>query len=183
MCVCVCIEYVCVYSYIGMYVGVLLWVYTCMYMHVCWVHVWECYVFVLIPLPLCVFGSVLQWFRLVRATQTWYREIQVCVRYGPDTLAIWRSTHGMARWSVLVHAVETRRRFNSEIALFHVSVCLCLISLFTVVNRYLYFSLIISCDYLMCFSSMFTRITSWDIIDYSPYLFCWTEYLLASFHV
>jgi len=60
--------------------------------------------------------------------------IRICARYGPDTLAIRRLTHGMIHRSVLVCAMKTRWRFNSKIKLFHVSVCSCIISLFLVVN-------------------------------------------------
>jgi len=42
--------------------------------------------------------------------------------YGFDTLAIRRSTHGMIRRFVAVHAVKSKWRFGSKAASFHVSV-------------------------------------------------------------
>jgi len=77
--------------------------------------------------------------------------IWIRIRCGSDTLAIRKPTNGIIWRFIPVRAVETRWRFGSKIASFHVSFCLCLIFLFTVVTRYLYFSLIISCDYLMIY--------------------------------
>jgi len=45
-----------------------------------------------------------------------------------------------------VRTVKTKQRFGSKNASFHVSVCSCVISLFTVVNRHIYATCIISCD-------------------------------------
>jgi len=68
--------------------------------------------------------------------------IQNCTRCGPDTLTIRRLTHEMIQRFMLVHALETRRRFGSETASFHVSVCphVFLYLLLPVVFMYLFVS-------------------------------------------
>jgi len=58
-----------------------------------------------------------------------------------------------------------------------------LISLFIIVSRRLYVSRIISCERLTCFTSIITRITSWDTSERSPYLFSWYGRLSALFYV
>ena len=45
------------------------------------------------------------------------------------------------------------------------------------------FILIISCDFILYFTSLTCCITSWDIIDCSPYLCSWYELVSVSFHV
>ena len=59
--------------------------------------------------------------------------IRIRARCGPDTKVIRRPTHGMIRISVPVRTVKTRRRFSSEIASFHVSVCSSVVFYFTVI--------------------------------------------------
>jgi len=68
--------------------------------------------------------------------------IRIRARCGPNTMVIRRPMSGMIRRPVPVRAVKTRRRFGSETASFHVSVCFCLIFLFTVV--YMYYVLLLS---------------------------------------
>jgi len=156
--------YVCVYLYICMYVGVHVCVCTCG-MHE-WVHVWACYVCMLIPLPLCVFGCVLQ--RLRTRSRSKLGNMRFRLVFIMDlTLAIQRPTHGMIQRSVPVRAVKTRRRFRFKITSFHVSVWFCVIFLFTIVNKFLCFTCIISYDQLTYFTSMITCITSWDISERS----------------
>ena len=110
-------------------------------------------------------------------------QIRIHVRYGPDALAIQRPTHEMIQRFIPVCAVKTRRWFGSKITSFHVSVCYYLISLYTVVNKYLCFTFIISSDCLRYFISIITYITSWVISECSPYLFSWFEQLSTSFYV
>jgi len=81
-------------------------------------------------------------------------------RSGPDTQAIRRPIHGMIRISVFVRAVKTRRRFGSETASFQVSVCFCLIFPIYRCLHVLCFALIISCDFLLYFTSFIIRIRS-----------------------
>ena len=47
----------------------------------------------------------------------------------------------------------------------------------------LHVTLIISCAFLLYFTSLITCIFSWDICDCSPYVSSWYEHLFASFHV
>ena len=75
-------------------------------------------------------------------------------RCGSDTQVIRRPINGMIRRSVPVRAVKTRWRFGSETASFHVSVCSHAFSLFTVASSVHVFIRIISCDYLMYFTSV-----------------------------
>ena len=98
-------------------------------------------------------------------------------------LTIRRPTHELIRRFVSVHAVKTRRRFEPEATSFHVSVCFYVISLFSVVNEYLCFTRIISCDRLIYFTIMITRIISWDISECSLWLYSLSECLSISFHV
>jgi len=70
----------------------------------------------------------------------------------------------MRRISVLVRVVKTRRRFGSETASFQVSVCSHVFSLFTVASSVHVFIRIISCYYMTYFTSMVTRVTSYDIM-------------------
>ena len=51
-------------------------------------------------------------------------QIRICALYGPDLLVIRRPPHEMIQRFVPIRAVKTRRRFDSKIASFHVSVCL-----------------------------------------------------------
>ena len=163
----------------------LVYAYTCICMcvgiRVCVrMHVW------VLCMYLCLYvcdGCVLQYFRPV-----WWDPnpasgdpdpIQIRARCGPDTMAIRRPIHGMIRKSIPVRAVKTRWWFGSKIVSFHVSVCFCLISLFIVVNMYLFYQ----CDYLMYFTSVITCITSWGISDCLPYLYTWYELISVSFHV
>jgi len=143
-------------------------------------------VWVLIPL------SLYTWLRVAAMqTRSWdpnlitedQNPIRTCVCCGSDRLAIRRPINGMIRRFLPVRAVKTRRWFGSKTASFHVSVCFCVIFLFIVINAYSCSIHIISCDHLIYYTNMFTCITSWDISEHSPYLFCWSEYLLASFHV
>ena len=75
-----------------------------------------------------VFRCMLQWFRTRSCDLDPLREIRSCTRYGSDTQAIRKPTNGMIWRFVPVRAVETRRRFGSKIASFHVSVSSCLFS-------------------------------------------------------
>jgi len=109
--------------------------------------------------------------------------IRICAHYRPNIQAIRRSIHGMICRSVLVRAVKTRRWFGFETASFHVRVCFCVISLFTIIGMRLHVSLLISCDFLLYFTSLITCIASWDICDCSPYLCSWYELVSTSFHV
>jgi len=153
VCWCMCIL---VYVY--------MWVYTYVYACIFWsVYVYES-MFVLVH----VFGCVLQRFGSV-----WWDPnlatgdpdpIRIRAQFGPDTMVIWRPIHGMIRRSVSVRAVKTRWRFGSKTASFHVSVCSCV---FTVVSRHLHVALIISCGFLLYFTSLITCTTSWDIHDCS----------------
>ena len=74
--------------------------------------------------------------------------IHIRTRYGPDTHAIRRLTHGMIRRPVPIRAVKTRQRFGSETASFHVSVCS---YIFTIVSMNLHVTLIILCGFLFIF--------------------------------
>ena len=56
------------------------------------------------------------------------------------------------------------------------------IFLFTVVSRHLYITCIISCDHLMYFTSMTTRITSWDIANVYFYIIVNYCYLLFNYY-
>ena len=148
---------VCVYLYRCMYVGIRV----CVRMHVWVLSVYLC-------LYVCV-GCVLQCFRPVRwdpnpATGDPY-PIRIRARCEPDTQAIRRPTHEIIHRSVSVHAVKTRQQFGSKIASFHVSVCSCV---FTVIGIHLHVTLIISCDFLLCFTNLITCTISWDIINCSP---------------
>ena len=124
--------------------------------------------YVCVYLYMYVFGYVLQHFRFVR----WYPNpatgdpdlIRIRARCEPDTQAIRRPIHGMIRRLVPVRAVKTRRRFGSETASFHVSVRSCV---FIVVGMHLPVTLIISCDFLLCFTSLIFCTTSWDTYDCS----------------
>ena len=109
--------------------------------------------------------------------------IQIRARCGPDTMMIRRPIHVMIRRSVLVRAVKTRRWFGSETASFHVSVCFCLFPYFPLSINTCVLIFIISCGYLLYFTSLITCITSWDIYDCSLYLRSRYELVSMSFHV
>ena len=130
-----------------------------------------------------VYGCVVQRYGPIWWDSDPLQEIRICTRYAPDTLAIQRLIHGMTRRSVPVRAMKTRRQFRFKTTLFHVSVCSCVISLFTVVSRHIYVTRIISCDRLIYFTSVIMRITSWVISERSTYLFYWNDHLSSSFHV
>jgi len=114
MCVLRCVhKFHCMYMYgcmMGMYVCVYVsGVYGCMFM---WVH---------------GLGCVLQ-----RVGAVWWdpdplQETQIRARYGSDTLAVRRPTHGMIRRFISVRVVKIRRRYGFKTASFHVSVCSCAI--------------------------------------------------------
>jgi len=89
-------------------------------------------VYVLIPLPLCARLRATA-FRTRLYDLDLLQELQIGVRYGPNTMAIRRQIHEMIRRLVPVHAMNTRRRFGSKTASFHVSVSSCIIYLFIVV--------------------------------------------------
>jgi len=74
--------------------------------------------------------------------------------------------------------VKTRRRFGSETVLFHMSVLMSFSSL-----PLLCFIRIISCDFILYFTGLTCCITSWDIINCSPYLCNWYKLISVSFHV
>jgi len=109
--------------------------------------------------------------------------IQIRVRCGTDTLVIRKPIYKMIRRSVLAHTVKTRWQFGSKIASFHVSVCFCVISLFTVINAYLCYIRIISCDRLIYFTSMITHIISCGTSECSLWLYSLSECPSAAFHV
>ena len=67
--------------------------------------------------------------------------------------------------------VKTRRRFGSKTVSFHVSICFHIVSLSIVASRYHVTIRIISCDYLIYFTSMITRTISYDISECSLYLY------------
>ena len=106
--------------------------------------------------------------------------IQIRVSGVPIRQPIQRSMHEMIRRSITFREVKTKRRFESKTVSFHVSVCSYVIFLFTVVSRHF---CIISCEWLIYFTSIITRITSWSISERSLYLFRWYEHLSVSFHV
>jgi len=169
--------YVCIYInvcwYLFKYACMLVYVYTCIRIYV-GVHVCVCvYILECIRVREYVCVSSCVWLRvaalrirLVRSEPSYRRPgpIRIRAHCGPDTMVIWRPIHGMIRRSVLVRAVKTRRRFGSKTASFHVSVCSCV---FTVVSRHLHVALIISCGFLLYFTSLITCTTSWDIHDCS----------------
>ena len=109
--------------------------------------------------------------------------IRIRVRRVSIRQTIRRPTYESTRRSVSVRTMQTRHRFGPEIASFHVSVCFCVICLFTVVNEYLCFTRIISCERLIYYTSMITRIISCDVSECSLYLYSKYECLSASFHV
>ena len=115
MYMCVCLVFVDVYIYVYRCVCIDVWR-VCLYMWVC----------------ICVYLWVSVYFscnaRTCHAIRIW-----ICSRYGLVTLAIQKPTHGMIQRFVSVRAVKTRQRFGYKIASFHVSICSCIISLFTVV--------------------------------------------------
>ena len=80
--------------------------------------------------------------------------------YGPDTLVIRRLIHEMIRRFVPIRTVKTRQRFSSKTASFHVSICSYVFTLFTVASMCHVSVRIISCDQMIYFNSMITRITS-----------------------
>jgi len=88
----------------------------------------------------------------------------------------------MIQRSIPVHAVKTRRKFRSKTASFHVSVCSCVISLSTVVSRHIYVTRIISCDHLIYFTIMITRIISWDVASIYFYIIVNYRYLLFNYY-
>jgi len=105
---------------------------------------------------LCVHGCMLQRYRPIWWDPDPLQELWICARYGPDTLAIRRSTNEMIWRFVPVNAVKTRRRFRSKTVSFHVSVYSCIIFFFIIVILsicYLYhfmwpFNLFYQYDYL-----------------------------------
>jgi len=125
---------------------------------------------------MCLYINVCVWLH-VTAIQTLsldldpLQEIRIDARYGPNTLAIRKSIHGMIRRLVPVRAVKTRRRFESEIASFHVSVYSHVFSLFTVASSIHVSIRIISCYYMTYFTSMIIRTISYDISDCTLYVF------------
>ena len=120
--------------------------YACLYMCVCvCVGVWiNIYMFLCVFICTCVFVYHHVWLVACYSDANSFVQselvtgdpnpIRIHVRYGPDTLAIERLTHGMIWRSVPVHAVKTRRRFGSKITTFHVSVCSCIIFLLIIVS-------------------------------------------------
>ena len=136
-CVCMCEYvyiynmYVCVYSYICM-----MWVYLCMYARVACMYEYmcECIMCVLILLPLCVFGGILQRYELVWWDPDPLQETWICARFEPYSVAIRRPVHEMIWRFVPIHTVKTRRWFGFKTASFHVSVCSYVIFLFIVAS-------------------------------------------------
>ena len=130
----------------------------CIIVHVC--------VGVYTYVSVCTCGYVRVHLCLYVCSVVWYsdpdplREIQSCAHYGPDTQAVRRPTHGTIWRPVLVRTVKTIRRFGFKIVSFYVSVCSYVFSyLLLLVDVYVPIH-IISCDYLIYFTSMITRITS-----------------------
>ena len=83
---CMCL---CVYFYVGVHTRVCIVAYMCGYIHI--------HMCVLIPLPLSIYGCVLQWFRTHSCDPNSVPRDSNCARRGPDTLAIRRPTHEMIR--------------------------------------------------------------------------------------
>ena len=118
--------------------------YTCMYMVCVWVYtsvrvsscVWLC----------CSDSDLIERSELVTEDPD---SIRICVRRVPIRQAIRRPTYESTRRSVSVRTMQTRQRFGPETASFHLTVCFCVICLFTVVNEYLCFTRIISCEHLI----------------------------------
>ena len=76
------------------------------------------------------------------------------------------------------------RELRLDISFGSTSECLFLcIFLLIIVSRRQYVTCIISCGYLIYFTSLITYFTSWVISECPSYIFSWFEYLLASFHV
>jgi len=97
--------------------------------------------------------------RMIRTHSRDSNSVYIGARYGPDTLAIRRPTHGMIRRFVPVRAVKTRRRFGFKTVSFHVIIYSYIISLFTVVGMHLHVTLIISCKRLIYFTCIIICIT------------------------
>jgi len=166
VCMCILYTYVCLGVCLSTCIYVVMYVYGCMFV---WVH---------------VFGCMLQRCGFVRAIQLVIGDpnpIQVHVRYGPDTLAIRRSTHEMIWRFVSVRTVETRRRFDSKTASFHVSVCLLVCFNSSILSHhfmwicfwFLYYSiyaqLLLYCDALVLFY-WYIVYTVIDLVQYSKYM-------------
>ena len=129
-----CIPYVC------MYVGVPVGVCTCSML--VWVHVWVYYECVLIPLPFCVFGCVLQCFGFVRWDSDSLQKIRTRFRFVPVMDPIHRRFENQSMgWFVdqywFVQWDQTS--IQSETASFHVSVCSYVIFFFTIIVFYSYY--------------------------------------------
>ena len=153
-------------------------------------HVWSAYMGTCVSVlcmcwfsfSLCI-GWELQWFEHHLCDPNLViGDSDLCSSW-TDTIVIRRPMHKIIRRFVAVCAGKIRLRFGSKIASFHVSVCFCLISLFTIVNRYLCFTCIIYYDHLIYFISMITHIISCDISECSLYLYSWFECLSTSFDV
>ena len=157
--------YVCVYSYICMYMGVYLCVCTC------GVHIWVCYVCLLIPLSL--YMIMIQRYRPVWWDPDPLQKSQNCVCCGPDTLAIEDWPTG--RFRDPYRFVQWRPDDDSDLKSHHLNVCSCAIFLFTVVTGYLCFIHIISFDRLIYFTSMITCIISCDTSECSLWLYNLSE--------
>ena len=139
---------VCMHVWVCIYI-VYMYVYTCRYMGV---HVCICvcrHVFMCIVYP-WVFGCVLQRSGPVQWDLDLLRENRSCARYGPDTLAIRRPTHGIIRRFVLF--VQWRPDGNSVLKSRHfmwVFVCWSILipafSLIIHANVYMISALFYSC--------------------------------------
>ena len=127
-----------------------------------WIYGWVC---VLVAAP-----------GLVRAIRTrWQDPIWICVRYEPDTLAIWRPIHGVIHRSVLVRAVKTRRRFRNRVISCECSF-LCIYRCWNA----LLVAFIILDNFLLYFISLMICTSSWDIYDCPLYSCRWYLLVLAS---
>ena len=157
MCLCIIMYmYTCICKYVGVPVNICTWsVYV-------WVHEYVC---LFVCSVACYSDS--DPFGEIRTSYWRPGPDSGSCRSGPDTQEIRRSIHRMIRRSVPVRAVKTRCQFGSETTSFHVSVCFCLIFPIYRCLHVLCFTFIISCDFLLYFTSCITCIRSWDMYDCS----------------
>ena len=123
----------CILIYVYMWVYAYVSVCTCVRVYLC--------------LRVCVFAwyndtDPLVWSEPIARDSDLY---PLWIRYIGD----WKLTHRIIPRFVPVRSVKTRRHFGSKIASFHVRVCFCIISLFTVVSSI--YMLFISFHVTICF--------------------------------
>jgi len=139
-----------------MYVGVPVYVCTCV-VRVC-VRVWVCYECVLIPLPLYVFGCVLQRFGFVQWDPDPLQEIRIQFRFVPvmDPIHMQLKDRSM-RWSVDQYQfVQWRPDGDSGLKPRHLMWVFALVSFpyFSLSILFIYNDCIISFDHVIYLTSM-----------------------------